>query len=229
MAKGKGKIIDDAAVSPVKFDHYKLEIELIEKLLGTCPKNPEVYKAYIMTKAPSEDLYPEEAKDAEESFKELEEKNWTGFMFDENGLFIYDYLIKGNLKENANTLKDMLGIAALRSKVEESVFVYPRRIYFGTKEPHGYIERPLRAMTAQGPRVTVTRSDYINEGTTITCYLEVLHGYMPKKILTAILDFGSRKGLGQFRTGGYGRYVYKLNDISHEEFDDAVALLENVV
>ena len=70
----------------------------------------------------------------------------------------------GFLKESGNTLKDQLGIRNLRSKIDQYIYILPRRIHFA-KKPDGVLERPLRAMTMQGPRVALTRSDMVKAGT----------------------------------------------------------------
>lgn len=86
--------------------HFK--IRLTTEMLGTVAKDPEIYKAYIESKKPKDILENES-----ETVTKTEEKGWTGFHSDENGLFIYEYMIKGFLKHAGNTMKDALGIKAL--------------------------------------------------------------------------------------------------------------------
>jgi hypothetical protein len=189
------------------FDIYKAQLELIEPMLGTVPKNPDVYAAYVASKAPSPQVAQEEV-DLERLREDVEESGWTGFHQDESGrIFIYNYMILGFLKEAGNILKTQLGIANLRSKVDQFVYVQPRRIYLGVTEPDGVLERPLRAMTMQGPRVTVTRSDYVNAGTRIECEIHVLRNKeIGGAVIAELLKFGEFKGLGQWRNGSYGRF-----------------------
>lgn len=171
-------------------------------MLGTVPKSPEVYKDYIETKKP-ENIDEEEYLTVEK----IEEKGWTGFHRGENGLFIYEYMIKGFLKHAGNVLKDQLKVKALRSKIDDYLFVAPRRIYLGKDKPDGVIERPLRAMTMQGPRVSLARSDYIAEGTQIAFTITLLpHKELTWEIIDQLMEHGRLMGLGQFRNGGYGRF-----------------------
>jgi len=188
---------------------YDLEIELVEPMLGTAPKNKEVYAAYIASKAPKADLGDEEVETAED-LEAKEAAGWTGFHSDENGIFLYDYAIKGFLKESGNILKDALEIKGLRRKIADTVFVSPRRIYLKEK-PDGVLERPLKAETAQGPRVALARSDLVEAGLKFFCEIHVLHkSPVTEKVLRAILDYGALKGLGQNRNSSYGRFKYRL-------------------
>ena len=180
----------------------KMKIKLLEPMLGTVAKDPDVYKTYIESKKP-ETITEEEYLTVEK----IEEKGWTGFHSDENGLFIYNYMIKGFIKNAGNVLKDEIKIKALRSKIDNYVFINPRRIYLGQKDPDGYIERPLRAMTMQGPRVTLARSDYINAGKELEFTLVLLpHKEVTEEVIMRLFEYGKLMGLGQFRNGSYGSF-----------------------
>lgn len=202
-------------------------IRLIEPMLGTVPKDPAVYKAYIETKkkehqAKYGNITAEAlAEDEAANVMKTEEKGWTGFMKDDvGGLFIYDYTIRGFLKASADALAEMLTaqrkiggvvtvdrLKAAKSKIDKFVFVVPRRIYLGKMEPDGVVERPLRAQTMQGPRVTVARSDFVKEGIELEFTIKLI----PNKDITwdmldFLMEYGEFSGLGQFRNGSYGRF-----------------------
>lgn len=183
-------------------------LKLTTEMLGTIPKNKEIYESYIETKRP-------DGGSDEVDIEAIEEKGWTGFHSDENGIFIFDYMIKGFLKHWGNVLKDELKIKAMRSKIDDVLFIFPRKIYPQNekgetiKEPTGLVERPLRAMTMQGPRVSLARSDYLPVGTSFKFSIELIN--TGKKEITAdiikeLLAHGKYAGLGQFRNGGYGRF-----------------------
>ena len=178
-----------------------ITIELITPMLGTVPKNKEIYADFVATKNPA-GIDNEEVQ----TIEEIEEKGWTGFHSDEQGLFVYDYFIKGFLKNAGNVLKDELKIKALRSKISDFLFVKPRKIYIGQRVD-GVLERPLRGQTAQGQRVTLVRSDFIKEGTKITFQLKLLpHKELTWEVIDSLWLYGEDQGLGQFRGGGYGRF-----------------------
>ncbi|HEX7022509.1 MAG TPA: hypothetical protein VF171_06605 [Trueperaceae bacterium] len=185
----------------------RVRLTLTEPLLGTVPKNQDVYARYIASRAPTPENGDEEVETTPE---EIESAGWTGFHSDEKGLFLYDYQVKGLLKEAGNTLKDLLGVKALRSKIDSYVFIRPRRIYLGKAEPDGVFERPLRAQTPQGPRVALARSDYVDAGTEVEFEVVVLEGPVKPKHIEAILEYGALKGLGQFRNGGFGRFTAEV-------------------
>lgn len=180
----------------------KVKIKLTTEMLGTVTKDPEVYKTYIESKKPetvTEDEYL--------TVEKIEEKGWTGFHQDEGGMFIYEYMVKGFLKAAGNVLKDIIKIKALRSKIDDYVFIKPRKIYLGQSKADGVIERPLRCMTMQGPRVTLARSDYIKAGKEIEFEIILIpHKEIKEETILTLLKHGELMGLGQFRNGGYGRF-----------------------
>jgi hypothetical protein len=197
------------------YESYKITIELTEHMLGTIPKNQDVFTSHILKKARElklDDAIAEEIT----TTPELEAKGWTGFHSDEKGPFVYDYLVKGFLQESARRQKVWGNLKQLNDKVKAYCFVFPRRIHLAVQDPANlpYIERPLRAMTAQGPRVTVTRSDYIPAGTQLSFELRVLApGGITANCVISLLDYGQFQGLGQWRSGSYGRFkVISMED-----------------
>lgn len=194
-----------------KDEHFKdtvtlnVTLRLLEPMLGTVPMDPAVYKTFIAGK--QEDTVKTE-EEVETVPEDIERKGWTTFHKDDEGLFVYDYFVRGFIRNAANVLKDQLGIKNLRGKVTDFVFVRPRRIHLGKKAPDGVVERPLRAMTQQGQRVTLVRSDYVAVGTTLTFQVVILkHKEITRETIEKLLAYGEFQGLGQFRSGGYGRAV----------------------
>lgn len=180
--------------------HYT--IELVEDLLGTVAKDKELYKTWTESKKPMSITENESA-----TVEETEEKGWTGFHKDENGLFLYDYLIKGFIKHAGNVLKDIVGVKNLRSKITDYVFVTPRRIYLGKQEPDGIFERPLVAQTPLGKRVCLTRSDFIKAGAKLSFTISLLpHKEINFELINRLMKHGELMGLGQFRNGSFGRF-----------------------
>ena len=189
---------------------YEVEIEITEDLLGTISKNKEVYATYIASKAAEIEQREEEIS----TVTEIEERGWTGFHTDDKGPFLYDYVVKGFLCESARTLKQFGALKQLQDKFKRYVFVTPRRIRLPqiAEKP---LERPLRAMTAQGPRVTVTRSDVVTAGARLVFQVTILDGAgITQKCLEKVLDYGKYMGLGQWRSGGFGRFkVIRVDEV----------------
>lgn len=190
------------------WDKYELIFELTQPILGTIPKDRKVFENFIIDQGKTQMDKDKAAGDVDRVPEETESRGWTGFYEDEHGHpILMDYQFKGFLKNAGNVLKESLGIKNLRSHIETSVFVNPRWIELGTKVDD-VLERPLRAMTMQGPRVSVMRSDMINPGRQYTLELQVLEkGKVTEAALRAILSYGELSGLLQWRNGGYGRFT----------------------
>ena len=194
--------------------NYKIRITLTEDLLGTVPKDKELYTSYLASKRPPSSLedQPEGVNDELEMVPEKEGEGniGTGFFSDDDGVYLINYQFKGFLKEGANNLKDQLDITALKSKIDNFVFVSPRHIYL-KEAPDGNFERPLRGMTPTGPRVALARSDFVSKGLCFEVELALLaHAEIDQRVLETILDYGLFKGLGQFRNGGFGTFVWEF-------------------
>lgn len=194
---------------------YNVKLKLTEDMLGTTPKNKEIFAAYIQTKA--KELDPELAKEEVENIETVEERGWTTFMKDEKGYFIYDYMILGFLKEAGRAIKQIGLIKQLQSKVSQFVFVFPRKIRLPEIAPEP-LERSIRGQTAQGPRTFLGRSDYISAGTDLEFQLHVLgQSGLKKPAIKELLSYGQYKGLGQWRNGSYGRFkVVQLKEIDSQ-------------
>lgn len=158
------------------------------------------------------------------------EKPQTSFFRDDQGPFLFNYQVMGHLKEMGNVTKGAMGIVNLKQKVENYCYVFPRRIHF--QDPVlAEISRPLRAETMQGPRVAIATSDAIREGSRITLTIGILDNRVSKKIdgkktevveitpevVREFLAMGQIRGMGQWRTGGWGTYrVLEWEPVTNE-------------
>lgn len=193
----------------MKVDRFTLKVTAIEPLLGTQPQK-DVATEFIQDKAREAGL---DVADEQETLPEMLEKGTTVFHRLNGTPIYYDYHIKGFLKEAGKTFNGKInGVKNLRNKIDSLVFIRPRRIELHLPEggESSYIERPLRAETMQGPRVTLARSECLPEGTWFECEVEVLEGQIDEALLRELLEYGRYKGLGQWRNGGYGRFEYEL-------------------
>jgi len=72
-------------------------------------------------------------------------------------------------------------------------------------------QRSLRAMTAQGPRVTLAKSEVVPAGSKLKFTLQVMEGSkITEEVLTKLFDYGQLTGLGQWRNAGYGLFSYEM-------------------
>jgi hypothetical protein len=192
----------------------KIQIKLTEEMLGTKAANPDVFADFIASKHPSGTPQKDELDNAEHR----EEAGTTVFHRDQGIIGIYDYQIKGFFKDACGAMnrfdKESRGglekLSAYKTKIDGCIFVSPR--FIPIKLPDGVkvgiCERPLRADTAQGPRVSVCRSETVPVGSTMTFDVSIL-----SKDLAAYVqewfNYGKLRGLGQWRNSGKGRFVWK--------------------
>lgn len=208
----------------MKENKLAVRITFTEPLLGTASGNKEIHEEYIASKAETATQAAEETEAIVDVGEQLQ-KATTIFPRDETGLFLWDYQVKGFLKEAIGALVETgdCQIKAFRKAALLFVHVSPRRIYL--RAPAGEIwkaapehcSRPLRAETAQGPRVALARSEMLPIETTAQFTISWLTGAnekAKKAVFTedhirAALDFGKYVGLGQWRSGSHGRFTWQ--------------------
>ena len=194
---------------------YKLKVTFTEPILGTQPQQ-DIATEFIQSKARDAGL---EVADEQETLPEMLEKGTTVFHRLDGYPIYYDYHVKGFLKASGKVQNGLCNVRNLRSKVGDYVFVFPRRI--ALKLPDGehkpeFLERPLRAQTMQGERVALARSELLPVGTSFECELKVINEVMSEKLLRGLLDYGALCGMGQWRSGSYGRFFYELSEVEAE-------------
>lgn len=212
----------------IDYKDFQVTVTLTTDMLGTIPKNKELYTDFIAGKA-RESLAKMEAKgipmadgqpatsaavaeaiaEETESIKDMEDKGWTGFFEDSEGPYIMNYFVKGFLCESARTLKEIDSVKQMHDKVKRYCFITPRRIRLPPIA--GNLERPIRAQTPQGPRVALVRSDFIAESGEFTFKMRLLDaGKLTAKIMQDVLEYGEYMGFGQWRSGGWGQFLYRM-------------------
>lgn len=72
----------------------------------------------------------------------------------------------------------------------------------------GYCSRPLRAMTMQGERVSIAKSESVPAGSTLTFTLLILDDKL-EDVVTECMNYGILRGMGQWRNSGKGRFTYE--------------------
>ena len=189
---------------------YKVQCVFTEQLLGTVPKDKEVYAKWVATQANDEQLVEEL-----ETIQEVEESGWTGFHQIDEEPYLYDYVIKGFFKEacwSMRNVPDSLSgkLGWYKKKIDALVFVEPRLIAVQLNGgAMGIMERPLRAETAKGPRTALARSDTCPPGSSIEFTVTIL-GQISRAMLEEWLRYGQWRGLGQWRNANWGRFTYTL-------------------
>ena len=192
----------------------KLHIKLTftEPLLGTSPANEDIYRDFIGSKAPDAQSVEDEV--AALGADVVAEKGMTVFPRMEDGRpFLYDYQIKGFFKDSCGGLRKVKGsesskIKAYKKEIDKLIFHQPRQIPIDFDGEMQKCERPLRASTAQGERISLSCSEQIPAGA--TCQFDVvLLSDDHEKLVREWLDYGCLSGIGQWRNSGMGRFSWE--------------------
>lgn len=192
-------------------ERMRVRLTFTEAILGTMPNNEDIYIDYIGSKAPDASTLEDEV--AAIGADEVAEKGMTIFPKRADGTpFLYDYQIKGFFKDSCGGLRKVKGsesskIKAFKKEIDKLIFVEPREIPF---EDHGMLEtcqRPLRAATPQGERISLASSEQISAGASVIFDIVMLSDEH-KAAVIEWLDYGKYSGIGQWRNSGKGRFTW---------------------
>lgn len=190
--------------------HVKLTFT--EPLLGTAPSNEDIYRDFIGSKSPDAASIEDEVSAL--GVDAVVEKGMTVFPRTEDGKpFLYDYQIKGFFKDSCGGLRKVKGtesekIKAYKKEIDKLIFPQPRQIPVDFTGEMQKCERPLRASTAQGERISLVCSEQIPAGA--TCEFDVvLLSDDHEKLVREWLDYGCLSGIGQWRNSGMGRFTWE--------------------
>ena len=190
----------------------KVKLKFVEGILGTCPSNPDVYRDYIGSKAPDAATVEDEVEAL--GAEAVAEKSMTVFPRNAEGIpFMYDYQIKGFFKDTCGGLRKVKGtksekIKAYKKEIDKLIFPSPREIPFENVVRIDECQRPLRAQTPQGERVSLAMSEEIPAGATLTFDI-VLWSDEHEAAVREWLDYGIFSGIGQWRNSGKGRFLWE--------------------
>ena len=190
----------------------KVKLTFVEPILGTSPANEDIYREFIASKA--EDAATIEDEVAALGAEAVAEKGMTVFPRMEDGTpFLYDYQIKGFFKDTCGGLRKVkgsvsAGIKAYKKEIDKLIFPEPRCVPFDSYGEIGVCQRPLRAQTAQGERVSLAMSEEIPAGASVTFDIVCLTDDHVKAV-REWLDYGRFSGIGQWRNSGKGRFTWE--------------------
>ena len=192
----------------------KVRLTFLEPVLGTWPSNENIARDFIASKAPDASTIEDEI--AALGADAVAEKGKTVFPRTDGQPILYDYQIKGFFKDACGMLarvkaKKSSALKAYKKIIDGLIFVEPRMIPIEVNGEIGECQRPLRAQTAQGERVSLANSEEIPAGSTIQ-FGVTLADPAHEALLMEWLDNGFFRGLGQWRNSGKGRFVYKMLD-----------------
>lgn len=187
----------------------RIRLTFIDDLLGTMPGNRDIFTDFVAKKA---ETVNEEAEAI--PVDEALEKGTTVFpRTADDKPFIYDYQIRGYFKESCKFLKKVEGTKsskekAYKQKIDGLIFVKDRQNIINTDKEIGICERPLRASTPQGERISLSRSESIAEGATLE-FTVICMVDSDIDLVKEWLDYGRFHGTGQWRNSGKGRFTWE--------------------
>lgn len=190
----------------------KVKLTILEEILGTGSNNPEIHSEFIASKAP--DATSREEEIASIGVEAEVEKAKSVFSRNEEGQpILWDYQLKGFFKDACSMLRKVSGtkssgLKAHKKEIDGLIFVAERQIPIEFEGNIGDCQRPLRVQTAQGERVSLASSETIPAGATLTFTVECLVD-SDLDVVREWLDYGKRRGLGQWRNSGKGRFSWE--------------------
>ena len=100
-----------------------------------------------------------------------------------------------------------------KKKIDGLIFVQPRKIPFVLPEGGeiGNCQRPLRADTPKGPRVALSNSETVPEGSTQEFDVMILKDDLEDTV-REWFEYGELHGTGQWRNSGKGRFVCEITN-----------------
>jgi len=170
-----------------------------------------------------------ELESLKETFKELDVKGTTVFFWDKekNLPAIGDHMIYGFLKAATEaicrTVKGAKRGTVLQScsytqsiinqhlKCENQFITFDTDVKRDEGGTSAFLQRSLRAMTAQGPRISLAKSEVVPAGARLQFTLKVMKGSpLTEEHLNNMFSYGELVGLGQWRNAGFGQFSYEM-------------------
>ena len=209
----------------------RIRLTFIEDILGTASGNPALHTEYIASKAP--DAETRDAEIAAVGAEIVTEKTMTVFPRNEDGdEILWPYQIKGAFKSAQQALnktvktedrKKFPYMSSYKGTIDTLVFIKAVQDRWDQKgsgivihwpedvEETYDCERPLRAETAQGPRVALAHSEVCPAGSWVEFDVLVRVDDLMKNVREWLNGFVFY-GIGQWRNSGKGRAVWEELD-----------------
>ena len=196
-----------------------VRLTFIDEILGTASCDPEIHTSYIASKGPDAVTIEEELETL--TVDEVTEKGMTIFSKDADGTpLLWNYQIRGFFKSACSALRAIKGtksskLKAYKKQIDLRIFVFAdeankaeRKIPIKVSGEIGSCQRPLRAQTMQGERVTLANSESIPAGSSVEFDIVLLEPE-DREMVEEWLDYGQFNGIGQWRNSGKGAFTWE--------------------
>ena len=117
-------------------------------------------------------------------------------------------VVKDEKGKKKTALNESGKLTAYKKIIDGLIFVQPRKIPFENYGEIGLLQRPLRAQTAQGERISLACSEEIPAGATVTFDILMLSDEHEAAV-REWLDYGELRGIGQWRNASHGQFTWE--------------------
>ncbi len=220
---------------------FGLHLTTTTTLFGSCPSDPSIYEQFLQDEI---DSSSEKAQAERAALPEIskEQEKTTVFLRVDGQPALFGHVIKGYLKSACGALWRVNGtlsveLRAYKKVIDQLIFPFPDIIPLNVSDAEiehlaTYLRkdftvcvRPLRAQTAQGPRVALARSEVVPPGTELDFVLTIIGDVPPldrqttkkvpisEELLHEWFAYGEFHGLGSWRNAGWGKFTYEMERI----------------
>jgi hypothetical protein len=238
LSKQRELILDKSDVNTAVnkyLGQMKISAEKGDEELSRLVDSLETVVGYTFTPEQRDMALTGKLEALKETFQSLDLKGATIFFWDKetNRPCIGDHMIYGYMKAAAKTLCQVrekkngtiLQSATYTHEIINTQVRCVNPFIVANKDlkrnadgtPY-FLERSLRVITAQGPRVTLAKSEVIEPGTEFEFDLRVLkNSKLTEDFLLDIFEYGQYfNGLGQWRNSGRGMFSSEIKCINAE-------------
>lgn len=202
----------------------RVKVTLMEEMLGMASADPKLHESYIASKAPDAPSIEEEVEAL--GVEQVIMRASTIYPRAEDGTpILWNYQLKGYFKDAVSMLRRVDGtkcakVKAYKKEIDGLMFVGPRQVKIKLPEGGaiGHCQRPLRAETLQGPRVAISNSETVPAGSTLEFTITLYRDDMADWVREC-LNYGSIRGLGQWRNSGKGIFTWEELECVTKEAD----------
>ena len=192
-----------------------VRLTMLEETLGMMPSDKDICETYIAGNAPDAKSMAEEIEAI--GVEAFVEKQKTIFPKMPDGTpFFWDYQLRGMFKDSIGMLRKVPNspcskLKAYKKAVDGLLFVKERKVPIHVSGPMGDCQRPLRTSGPSGERVALAHSETVPAGSYIEFTIEMWTDDL-EPVVRQCLDYGTRRGLGQWRNSGKGIFEWEEID-----------------
>jgi len=221
------------------YERYEVEVEVLDRLDGGVPKNPEIIEKWVKARTKFDDdltkkQIEDHVRDIKQEVEDTASGMWCGFKADDVGIYIDARQVKALLRE----CMTMLGISQDK-RGSKQIYQHGlevkgqgardrHKIYLVTPaagqahpEPPDLKneETPIHVQTPQGPRSALKRVDYVPAGTRLTFEVWIMathpqeKRHLGQRELEDMLTLAQEDGLGANRSQGCGKFEVMRFDV----------------